>query len=61
MDNLQQLSKAARRLSPDEIRGRLAEMDKEARILRALLRETLRGWRALSLSRGSTRPEGSSR
>ena len=48
-NNLEKLSEAARQLTPDEIRGRLADMDKEARILRALLRETLKG-RSLSLS-----------
>jgi hypothetical protein len=42
MDSIQQLSEAARQLTAAEIRQRLAEMDKESRILRALLRETLR-------------------
>jgi len=43
MDTINQLSEAARRLSPDELRNRLAVLDREARIIRALLRARLRG------------------
>lgn len=42
MDAIQQLSEAARRLTPDQLRERLAEIDQESRIVRALLRATLR-------------------
>ncbi len=42
MDTIKQLSEAARRLTPDELRARLAELDREARIIRSLLRATLR-------------------
>ncbi len=43
MTTIDQLTDAARRLTPEEIRGRLTDLDREARILRALLRARLRG------------------
>lgn len=43
MDTINQLSDAARRLTPDELRQRLEDLDREARIIRALLRAALHG------------------
>lgn len=42
VDTITRLSDAARSLTPDELRKRLADLDKEARVLRALLRASLR-------------------
>lgn len=42
MDTIRQLTEAARELTPDQLRERLAAIDRESRILRALLRATLR-------------------
>jgi hypothetical protein len=58
MDTMQQLSEAARRLTPDELRARLAAMDQEARVIRALLRATLRGDSPIGLSRGKPASAG---
>lgn len=40
---IEQISQAAQKLTPDEIRVRLEDIDREARILRAILRAALRG------------------
>jgi len=42
MTTIETISDAARRLTPDEVRDRLAELDREARILRAILRAAIR-------------------
>lgn len=43
MDTIQQLTEAARRLTAEELRARLAEIDQEARLIRSLLRAVLYG------------------
>lgn len=42
MDTIAQITDAARRLTPEEIRDRLATLDREARLLRAILRQSIR-------------------
>lgn len=54
MDAIEQLADAARRLTPDELRDRLRAIDQEARIIRSLLRATLRDG-DVRLSHGSQR------
>lgn len=54
MDTLQQLSDAARRLTPADLRKRLDAIDQEARIIRALLRASTRG--AITLSQQAGQP-----
>lgn len=54
MSNIDQLSEAAQRLTPDEIRERLERIDQESRVLRALLRATLQGRR---ISQPATKQE----
>ena len=51
MDTIAQLSEAARRLTPDQLRDRLVQIDQEARIIRALLRATLQANRPKSSER----------
>ena len=42
MTTLEQLSQAAQQLTPDELRERLGDLDQEQRVIRALLRATLK-------------------
>lgn len=42
MSTIDQITEAARRLTPAEIRERLAAIERESRLLRALLRESIR-------------------
>jgi len=43
MSNIELLIDAARKLTPDQLRERLATLDREQRIIRSLLRASLRG------------------
>ena len=57
MTNIEQLSQAAQQLTPDELRARLADLDQEQRILRALLRATLKATKPGKQSADSLRKE----
>jgi hypothetical protein len=45
MTSIEQITEAARRLTPDEIRDRLADIGREEQILLAILRATLKDQR----------------